>query len=61
MLDTSSNMSLLLNRAAKQLGLSGPQTHLTMNLAGGRKKAEVSVMIEIEITSPADEDILKHL
>ena len=51
MLDTGSNTSLLSKKAAKQ----------TMNLAGGRKKAEVSEIIEIEIASPADEDILKHL
>ena len=49
MLDTASNTSLPSKRAAKQLGISGPQTHLTMNLAGGRKKAEVSEIIEIEI------------
>ena len=30
MLDTGSNTSLLSKRAAKQLGISGPQTHLTM-------------------------------
>ena len=47
MLDTGSNTSLLSKRAAKQLGLSGTQTHLTMNLAGGQKKAGVSEMIEI--------------
>ena len=56
MLDTGSN-----KRAAKQLRLFGPQTHLTMNLAGGQKEAEVSKMIEIEVKSPADEDILKNL
>ena len=38
MLDTGSNTSLLSKSAAKKLGLSGPQTHLTMNLAGGNKK-----------------------
>lgn len=42
--------------------MSGPQTHLTMNLAGGQKaKAEVSEMIEIEVASPTNEDILKNL
>ena len=56
MLDTGSN-----KRAAKQLRLSGPQAHLTMNLAGGQKEAEVSEMIEIKVKSPADEDILKNL
>jgi len=60
-LDTGSNTSLLSKRAAKQLGLSSPRTHLTMNLAEGQKKAEVSKMIDVEIASPADEDILKNL
>ena len=32
-----------------------------MNLAGGQKKAEVSEMIEIDIVSPTDEDIVKNL
>lgn len=32
-----------------------------MNLAGGQKEAEVSEMIEIEVKSPAYEDILKNL
>ena len=61
MLDTGSNTSLLSKKVAKQLGLSGPQTHLTMNLAGGQKKAEVSEMIEIDIVLPTDEDIVKIL
>lgn len=62
MLDTGSNTSLLSKKAVKQLGLSGPQTHLTMNLAGGQKaKAEVSEMIEIEVASPTNADILKNL
>ena len=61
MLDTSSNRSLLAKRAAKQRGLSGPQMHLTMNLAGGQKKVEVSKMIHVVTASPANEDILKNL
>ena len=61
LLDTGSNTSLLSKKAAKQLGLSGPQTHLTMNLAGGQKKAEVSEMMQIDIVSPTDEDIVKSL
>ena len=47
LLDTGSNTSLLSKKAAKQLGLSGPQTHLTM--------------MEIDIVSPTDEDIVKNL
>ena len=61
LLESGSNTSLLSKKAAKQLGLSGPQTHLTMSLAGGQKKAEVSEMIEIDIVSPIDEDIVKNL
>ena len=36
-LDTGSTTSLLSKRAAKLPGLSGPQTHLTMNLAEDNK------------------------
>ena len=61
MLDTGSNTSLLSKNAAKRLGLTGPQTHLTMNLAGGKKKSEVSEVIEITVTSPTEEDIKKIL
>ena len=32
-----------------------------MNLAQGRKKAEISEMFETEVASPVDEDILKRL
>jgi hypothetical protein len=46
MLDTCSNISLLSKSAATKLGLSGPQTHLTMNLAGGAKKSEVSEIVD---------------
>lgn len=43
------------------LGMSSPQTHLTMNLAGRQNKAEMSKMIGINIASPANQDILKLL
>ena len=61
MLDSGSNTSPLSKRAAKQHELSGPQTHLTMNLTVGQEKGEVSEKIDIEIVSPTDEDIRKHL
>ena len=61
LLDTGSNTHLLSKKAAKQLVLSGPQTHLTMNLAGGQKRAEVSEIMQIDIVSPTDEDIVKNL
>ena len=52
LLDTGSNTNLLSKKAAKQRGLSGPQTHLTMNLAGGQKKAKVSEMIQLTSYHP---------
>ena len=61
MLDTSSNTSLLSKSAATKLGLSRPQTHLTMNLAGGAKKSEVSEVVEITMVSPIEEDVKKTL
>ena len=61
MLDNGSNTSLLSKRAAKLLGLSGPRTQLTMNLAGGQQRGEVSEVLEIVIESPVDEDIQKNL
>ena len=41
--------------------LSGPQTHLTMNLAGGQQRGEVSEVLETVIESPVHEDIRKNL
>lgn len=61
MLDTGSNTSLFSKRAVKLLGLSGPQTHLTMNLAGGQKRGEVFEVLEIVIESPVVEDIRNDL
>ena len=61
MLDTGSNTSLLSKSAAKKLGLNGPQTHLTMNLAGGASKSEVSEIVEITMISPIEEEVKKTL
>ena len=61
MIDSGSNTSLLSKPAAKHLGLNGPATHLTMSLAGGKRKSEPSQIIEIVIASPTDEDITKPL
>ena len=61
MLDSGSNTSLLSKNAARRLGLSGSATHLTMNLAGGKKKSEPSQIIDITVASLTDEDILKTL
>ena len=57
MLDSGSNTSLLSKVAAKKLGLSGPQTHLTMNLAGGSKRSETSEIIGITLMSPVEEHV----
>ena len=56
MLDSGSNTSLLSKNAA---GLTGSETHLTMNLAGGEKKSEVSEVINITVASPTEEDVMK--
>ena len=61
MLDTGSNTSPFSKRAAKLLCLSGPQTHLIMNLAGGQKRGEVFEVLEIVIESPVVEDIRNDL
>ena len=59
LLDSGSNTSLLSKNAARRLGLSGSATHLTMNLAGGKKKSEPSQIIRV--ASLTDEDISKTL
>ena len=61
MLDSGSNTSLLSKSAASRLGLNGSATHLTMNLAGGKKKSEPSQIIDITVASPTEEDITKTL
>ena len=61
MLDSGSNTSLLSKNTARRLGLNGSATHLTMNLAGGEKKNELSQVIDITLASPTDEDIRKTL
>lgn len=61
MLDSGSNTSLLSKKAARRLDLSGSATHLTMNLAGGKKKSEPSQIIDITVASLIDEDISKTL
>ena len=61
MLDSGSNTSLLSKSAASRLGLNGLATHLTMNLAGGKKKSKPSQIIDITVALPTDEDITKTL
>lgn len=61
LLDSGSNTSLLSKGAAGKLGLTGPKTHLTMNLAGGEKRSEVAETFEITVVSSVEEDIEKTL
>ena len=61
MLDSGSNTSLLSKPAAIRLGLNGSATHLTMSLAGGKKKSKSSQIIDNMIASPTDGDITKPL
>ncbi|KAK3744212.1 hypothetical protein QZH41_013564, partial [Actinostola sp. cb2023] len=61
MLDSGSNTSLLSKRTAKHLGLTGPSTHLTMNLAGGKTKSEMATLLQIVLAPTAEESITKTL
>jgi hypothetical protein len=61
MIDSGSNTSFISKNAAKNLGLKGCQTHLAMNLAGGKKKAEMSELVNITVMSPCDKTIEKHV
>lgn len=44
-----------------KLSLSGSPTHLTMNLAGGKRKSEPLRIIDITVASHTDKDISKTL
>ena len=59
MLDTDSNASIFSKRVAKKLGLTGTQTQLTMNLAGGKKRSELSEVLKVTAVSSTDEDFQK--
>ena len=61
MIDSGSNTSILSKAAVKKLGLSGPQTQLTMNLAGGSKRSETSEIIRITMMSRVEEHVKKPL
>jgi hypothetical protein len=61
MIDSGSNTSFISKNAAKNLGLKGCQTHLAMNLAGRKKKAEMSELVNITVMSPCDKTIEKHV
>ena len=57
MIDSGSNTSFI----SKNLGLKGCQTHLAMNLAGGKKKAKMSELVNITVMSPCDKTTEKHV
>lgn len=61
MIDTGSNASFISKSTAQKIGLKGPQSRLTMNLAGGKKKSEDSELVEVTVTSPTDENVKKIL
>ena len=67
MLDSWPNTSLFSKSAADRFDLKGSARHLTshhhltMNLAGGKKKTEPSQVIDITVASPTGEDITKTL
>ena len=61
LLDSGSNTSLLSKKFAKQLGLKGADTHLTMNLAGGKSKSETSTSLQITLASPTEVSIQKKV
>ena len=51
MLDSGSNTSFISKNVVRKLGIRGPKTHLTMNLAGGQKKSEASEFLDITVVS----------
>ena len=59
MIDSGSNTSFISKSVAKKLGIKGRETHLTMNLAGGKRRSESSELVNITIVSPLDESIEK--
>ena len=61
MIDSGSNTSFISKNVAKKLKINGCKTHLTMNLAGGKKRSEDSELVNIILVSPEDESIEKHV
>ena len=52
MIDSGSNTSFISKNAVRKLGIKGDETHLTMNLVGGKKKSEISQLVNITVLSP---------
>ena len=61
MLDSGSNTSFISKNVVKKLGIRGPKTHLTMNLAGGQKKSEASEFLDITVVSNTEPGIQKSM
>ena len=61
MLDSGSNTSFISKNVVKKLGIRGPKTHLTMNLAGGQKKSEASEFLDITVVSNTELSIQKSM
>jgi hypothetical protein len=61
MIDSGSNTSLLSKETASKLGLTGEQTHLTVNLAGGSKRSEMTEDLEIFIIPSTEPTVAKRL
>lgn len=61
MIDSGSNTSFISKKIAQKLGLTGPRTHLKINLAGGKKNSEESEQVEVTVTSLTDKNVEKTL
>ena len=61
MLNGGSNTSFISKNVVKKLGISGPQTHLTMNFAGGQKKSEASEFLDIKVLSNTEPSTQKSM
>ena len=61
MLDSGSNTSFISKNVVRKLGIRGPKTHLTMNLAGGQKKSEASEFLDITVVSNTEPSIQKSM
>ena len=61
MLDSGSNTSFISKNVVKKLGIRGPKTHLTMNLAGGQKKLEASEFLDMTVVSNTEPSIQKSV
>ena len=61
MLNSVSNISFISKNVAKKLGIRRYKTHLTMNLAGDRKKSEESELIDVGVSSTLEQSVQKSM